>query len=207
MQPIAGEIDRVVSSLQQLVPIVCKRDFAENFESILASRSNKVVAFKRPVAWIFAGVAAAMALLVVSLHMFASGGGTPLVANTAGSGRPIVAGNEGRMSSKSIGAGSVAPEVAEVPASNGGISTEALHDQQTRPAMVRTLKGGVTDIRNISRQGKTSQVGAPKNEIASTIPIDQRGDDNVIALYDGEASSAEQLGMSTDEDGLYAIKL
>jgi type IV secretory pathway VirJ component len=43
---------------------------------------------------------------------------------------------------------------------------------------------------------------------APPVTLNQKGSsDDVVALYDGGQNPAEELGMATDEDGLYAIKL
>ena len=86
-------------------------------------------------------------------------------------------------------------------------SAKPAEQQHQAPAVVaqnqRTAPGG-------KQQSDATTVTAPADgtEIADAqISGIKKQNGNVVALYDGGANSAEELGITTDEDGLYAIKL
>jgi len=219
-----ADIGRIVVSLKNLPTLKPRRDVADNFEAVLAAKT-KVVAFKKRVAWGSMGIAAAAAMIAFALH----------VGPTSAPGAVTVGANQTGPSQVEIAATSPsAPEQIssgiQAQQNNGVQHTAASRPMETtanpstqkrdehakdnhslQPSVVRQAPPMVAQNQDVAAPGK--QITAPAADVAPTqiadaqvAPLKQQGE-NVIALYDGEANAAEELGITTDEDGLYAIKL
>jgi hypothetical protein len=245
--------------LRQLSTIKPHRDFAANFEEVLArSNSNKVVQFRKRVAWSSASIAAGLALIVLVLHAIPATGPSSLkVAAKQGDSRAIeVAANV-----QQLGAGSSitgveklaqtngqsvprsdkaqAPQVKDVASKPESANLQTADKESINkkpPAVIAYALGkkpavdskqadiplvahnyaltrsGGTDEAVISRDMRADDDTTPqtRGEIAA-VPASQvlkgASGGEVVALYNHGANPAEELGITTDEDGLYAIKL
>jgi hypothetical protein len=219
-----SEIERVVTSLQQLPPAVCQRDFAEDFENILAAKTG-VSRAGRPLLLRLAGMAAAIVLLVVSLHSF----------QTWQQAAPVVGSNSALLEPGRIAVNP--PALPSLPAPNDASDPAQVREQspQARPHR-QSLSGYLSQTvfsafhhhekaapsgSNITGQGKDADAHAVESSTAVASAngkgesnpgpadngVSKRGNDDLIAAWAGEPNPAEELGLATDEDGLYAIKL
>jgi anti-sigma factor RsiW len=222
-----ADIGRLAISLKALGTLAPKRDFADEFESILAKR-KKVVPFGRPILWVTAGIAAGFSLLLFAMHWL-----SPTAPN-------LVASSSSQIKSPSVLSAKTnepVPRIAQLPLATAG-SLEDAHDidQSVRPneikpregktssALVVSPKQSAAVIRHSELDAKATAHATPRpiqhangaqialapQAIGTSVSqsmINKVGSADVVALYDNESSIGEELGMSTDEDGLYAIKL
>ncbi len=96
------------------------------------------------------------------------------------------------------GIGSVNPRHATHPSPEQG-AVIARNDAKTG-IVSKGLSGSV------ERDTKIASTATPPLSVSDRV-ISKLGADDVVAVYDAESNPAEELGISTDEDGLYAIKL
>jgi anti-sigma factor RsiW len=231
-----ADIGRIAVSLKAFPAFSLHRDVAEEFDSILAER-KKVVPLKRSVVWITAGIAAGFALIVFAMqfahaplpsvvadatpsatapHMVRQRS-TPTApveiaqlptvavepdasAQTQASKTPTK--NVTRPSGLSSANGKSNASVITAHATNPSPdpSTVIAHNDTKTGIVIKGLSG------EVERDTKIASMTAPPLSVSDSV-INKLGADDVIAVYDAESNPAEELGMSTDEDGLYAIKL
>lgn len=125
---------------------------------------------------------------------------TQSAANVASSTPSIKVANNNMNSSPAKNASAL-----QVANSNAAAQQESI----ARQPVVNPLPGQVTANQTIAAtsgvSGRTTMNGRMNGK--GSLTLDMNGSEDLIALYDSDSSPAEELGLTTDEDGLYAIKL
>jgi len=217
------EIGRLVASLKGLAEVAPGRDIAEDFDALLADRDRRKGRVIRAYVWGSVGIAAACAVVFVAVRGLpgASPGGAvadrqlPVQADHLHQvGKPLsqdkreeLAQNRpdsraggtapGESSGRKRRASREEPELASTPAvpapeNKGGQASDlsGQHDWE------RMLANGIAEPAGPSQM--TSR--AEKQNSGMTV--------EVLALSEGEPNAiTEAIGLATDEDGLYAIKM
>jgi anti-sigma factor RsiW len=228
------DIGRIVVSLKSLPTLRPRTDVAANFEKILAAKT-KVVLLRKRVAWGSMGVAAAAAIIALAMHIGPAGapGAVTIGANQTAASKVQVATipattpvaltqesnqvqqSDAAQESKATTAGSTTPTVnaastqnaAERDANNvKGKATPDASGQSSKPSAVRVAPPMVAENQQAATPDKKQSVTPDDGEKIADAQVATKGE-GVVALYDSEANSAAELGITTDEDGLYAIKL
>ncbi|HEY9772261.1 MAG TPA: zf-HC2 domain-containing protein [Planktothrix sp.] len=211
-----GDINRIAISLRELPPIQPPYDLASRFDEILAKKT-RVVPFKRPIVW---GALSAVAAAAVALAFHFVPDSTPGVApnavatnttikhTTAIASKPVTAPTAPKTGAQQ----SKAPALTHTEVANA-LTAPANKPEKAVPAKqspaVAQLPPYDEEAASQHSAAVKSKAPAPAREIAQ-LPAVPGADSAApeIASYDPEQStSAEELGLSTDEDGLYAIKL
>lgn len=239
------EISAVASSLRSLPRLNPKLDVAANIEQLIAKKPRNV-ANRQPLVWGAAGIAAAVAAIVVGMNMqnAVNPGNATLTANSKSTQRTL---KESSQQPMEVAKG-VEPEVAS------GVGETDQPDQQLELATKDSSKRENSNTSDSSSR-KDSQSGEstgkpavdhnskrngkfnPHLEVADKTPTASPAggnttsgshldgsdrliassnsgagvvgaDANLVAVFDTEQRGVtEELGITTDEDGLYAIKL
>ncbi|HEY9788451.1 MAG TPA: zf-HC2 domain-containing protein [Candidatus Obscuribacterales bacterium] len=211
-----AEIDFVANSLRNLPRVAPRRDFAEGIEKLVAPQksSPKVVPLRKPtVIWTsLAAAAAAIALVVVA--------GRSLVAPPAAvvSVKPNEAPgikSDGRQESPQVGERLTV--VAEKSAANKRGPVDAAPQKSVPKGTKQKADRAPESVvaQNPARQTRTDEQGMPKTVAGQNPAVAQTGGNNMgpgsaegVAVYVFEGRPvSEELGITTDEDGLYALKL
>ncbi|HEY9717992.1 MAG TPA: zf-HC2 domain-containing protein [Trichormus sp.] len=225
------DIGRVVVSLKNMPTLRPRTDVAANFEKILAAKT-KVVLLRKRVAWGSMAVAAAAAIVAFAMHIGPAGapGAVTIGANqtaaskvevaTIPSGTPVQLSQESNQAQKGDAAQqskvTTPSNAATVKAASTqktdehgannvkGKTTPNASSQSSKPAAVRVAPPMVAE----NQQADKKQSVTPNDgEKIADAQVGSTKGETVVALYDSEANSAAELGITTDEDGLYAIKL
>ncbi len=180
------QIQLLVSSLKSLPKISAPRDFGADLEGLLAKKPVPRKTVVRPLVWGSIGIAAAVALVLVNL-------------GTADMRAPVSGPSMARIPS------TTSQEVAQ---QNAATPDQSEPGQESSREVIPSRRiNAIANSANSPQVKQTAQAGLrAQQELASG---DAAEDDvTYVALNDGEqASATEAMGISTDEDGLYAIKL
>ncbi len=242
------EISAVASSLRSLPRLNPKLDVAANIEQLIAKQPRKV-ANRQPLVWGAAGIAAAVAAIVVGTNMqnAVNPGNATLTANSKSTQHTLTdpVSSQQPMEVAKGAEPEVAPGVVETDqpdqqlelAAKGSSKREnsgASSESSSRKDSQRGESTGKPAVdHNLKRNGKFN----PHLEVADKTPtafpaggnttsgshLDGSdrliangnsgagvvgADANLVAVFDTEQRGVtEELGITTDEDGLYAIKL
>jgi hypothetical protein len=193
-----GDIGRIAASLREFKPVELPYDFANRFEEVLA-RKSRVVPFRRPVVW---GTIAAVAAAVLAFAFHAGPGGGPNVS-------PNTVASHQVLKPSTLVANNPDQPAVKPPHSAGIDQKKLVQPLANTDKHVRVV---VANAGAVAKHDATvkSQVPDPHKELAQVPAV--AGANSAapeIASYDPEhqQTTAEELGISTDEDGLYAIKL
>jgi anti-sigma factor RsiW len=228
------DIGRIVVSLKNLPTLRPRTDVAANFENILAAKT-KVVLFRKRVAWGSMAVAAAAAIVAFAMHIGPAGapGAVTISANQTAASKVEVAtmpaGTPVQLSQESNQAqqGDAAQKSKVTTPSNAatvkaastqktdeygannvkGKTASNASNQSSKPAVVRVAPPMVAENRQAASADKKQSVTSDDGAKIADAQVGSTKGETVVALYDSEANSAAELGITTDEDGLYAIKL
>lgn len=223
-----AEIARLVSSLRNLPQLKLERDIADSIPALIESRKRSRDNVLRPAAWLSVGVAAAAAVFLFVFRLPApqttvADQGTDAASrgSRAGGGKHpqpparAVAVNQAR---STVNAGE--PEAGhdeQLAARAGSAGREAGKTNGARlvASKTSTAAGAARSGAAIGGQGH-GQTANPDYQVASAPASLGAGNDDlsrsgyleVTALLDvGHSTITDEIGLSTDEDGLYAIKM
>lgn len=228
------ELDAVVAALKALPRFEPKVDYAANIERLISASPQRAKSTRKPVLWGVASVAAAIA--VFAFGMTKSGINlAPLTAsNTNNVKVDQVNSNKNEVEIANAPVEKTAP--TETPQGNVHSKEQTIEanqhnkknnsspEEQNKPSNENHKKNGrfnprleVASKPNVGGDSvptTASPTGAllAANEvplIASEPKIsDRASDSNIVAVYETDQKNVtEELGINTDEDGLYAIKL
>lgn len=189
-----SDIKRVVASLKSLPPVCLKRDMASEIELLVARRQKfKVVT---PVFWGSLAAAAAAVVMLVVLRVWSPVAKVPYITDA-----PAVSG------SRKPATGVVAQAPSSV--SERIKSKEHLHVPLIPKPGATSSVGGVHDQQSsLSKPDLVPQLAetsAPESTDSDSLAL---GSSTMAYLVGSEQTSiSEVLGLETDEDGLYAIKM
>ncbi len=214
-------VESVVKSLKTMPPVTLSKDFSLDIESLIkrseadtAKQSEVVTAKqpapvasnvvsiskKKPILWLAA--AAVVAMLMVATYFSTTGGGTPVVANRDGT-APLVKDEQ-----------QVAPEIAtqEKPlVADSDVTpsdvTPAVPDQSIASKPPVAANPPAKEVTH----SPAPVVAVKKNSPRPTVVhVDDLADNQALLAFselNEEGDLYDNSGISTDEDGLYAIKM
>ncbi len=202
-----ADIDRLVSSLKHLPRVGLKRDFSADLDSLLSRQTSGQVVFLQPKVWAPLSIAAAVILLVLTFKLSEQPGHNVVASRTA----PATVG------------GSQSHPVTASPQEQIA-HTAPLPDSQKSPSGTRqnSLESERPQVAHSKPEAGESPVipsskQAPQTTIAAQAPADEsveiesgsKSSENMeiaeVAYPNG--SFTEAVGIATDEDGLYDLKM
>lgn len=194
-------IDRVARSLKTLPQAELGRDLADDIVKLIGkSPKENVVPFQQRNKWIGFGVAAAAVALIAGVGtLMSQGGNGPSVADKV---PEQVAPNKG---TQDVVQQEVATQVPQ----------QVKQESPVQTPSVATVQQGETISAEKKQPELIAQQPAKNNsknalkvrmQSAATINYDDLSDDEAVVAFQ-EDSVFDQIGVSTDEDGLYAIKM
>lgn len=210
-------VESVVKSLKTLPAVTLSKDFSMDIESLIkrseaetakqqAPAETKVVPISRskPVLWLAA--AAVVVMLMVATYFGTTGGGVPIVAVGGGTSQPTVAKD-------------VTPQVPEAASQEKPL----IADSEVTPAIVppevnpdQPIVGeqpaAIGNHRVKEEISKPVAVAVKKTapQPVHVIHVDDLADNQALLAFselNEDENAYENSGISTDEDGLYAIKM
>jgi hypothetical protein len=216
-----ADIERVVATLKTLPRVGAPRDFSHDIDASLARpRPAKVISI-RPVVWGSLGAAAAAAVAVFVFKLAPGISPHGVVAHRSAPGTRAVSPHDktGSLQQQEIAAqepqqGATTP--SKQPEDSDSRSTIASGADEHQPDKVATVPPGAQQT---ATGGKTGTAERPAAE-PRTAPVysgsvvavddDPLGGEGaaLVAFAEGDQTSiTEAIGLETDEDGLYAIKM
>jgi len=200
-------VDEIASCLSRLPKAQLKRDIADNFQQILQERKTKqkdnVVAPKR--GFYIAAAAAAILLMVFA--------GRNIVQNAFN--QQTVATRDESLPTKPLVADQATPDQREIERKHPAANTIATGKEPLAVPSKDTSKQGLPEEAPKVVAKKVAPLVLEPDKQSNQTPVAEQpfvknqitqGRD-LVALYDDDNNLADDLGFSTDEDGLYAIKL
>lgn len=209
-----ADIEKIVGALKELPRLELKIDYADDLDKLLTkAQPAKVLAppaWKKPVVWqATITAAAAIALAIVAGQYFTGNNG--LIAQKPDPSK--VAHNQTANPAVNHSSNDVSQLAANNKTSDSEPVTEILGNQQP------INDGHLNNSNSLPASGNTSGANDTTTHIASNTAntsveesimgqASDDGPDAVIALVDSDQKTAsEAIGIETDEDGLYALKL
>lgn len=208
-----ADIDRVSVSLRNLPKLQAPRDFSMDIDKVIHEKS-KVVAFRKPLIWSSGAIAAA--LLVAFGMRFAGGGVNHAPVNIARTSQvPAVEVAQLPSQENSTKSGPV-EQASNSIKSASATQHSAKTTQEEKQHAGKVIKPRIEVAENQSASAakhemqpalvaEKPQTTSPANQPTAQ-SASQTGAHEYIA-FESVPSTAEEIGMSTDEDGLYALKL
>jgi anti-sigma factor RsiW len=207
-----NDIQKVVASLKAMPQLSAKKDFALDIEKAILASANATkpsgasseaaspkgnAVFFKPAVWASLGVAAAVALLLVAIRPAANNQPVTTADKTPALVEPRVTKEDTPVEK---------PLVAEQ------INVNAKHQSALpkEPKAVIASKPVPRVPYKESNQAVVAQKPAEENITAASVPsvLPVSAKNSLLALEDNDqANITEELGITTNEDGLYAIKL
>ena len=231
------EIEALKASLSSLPRRQMKFDLADNFDAVLSKQSpavsekpNNVVLLSRKRKWLVASASAAAVVLIAMAGSIISKGDQQQTAqsNLPEQAKTIAVqspGADGRRDAKNaaLDATQVGSHNEDFPPSQQEqIATSPVGSHENKGDLRKTAGAHLNeetqrlahgeDMEPVSQNNSKNSVVAKGENNQTIVPAsqsmqgDQAGSGELLALYEDDDSSSD-IGVSTDEDGLYAIKL
>jgi len=226
------EIVTLKATLSALPRRQMKFDLADNFDSVLAKQSpsgaessGSLVPFRSKRKWLVASASAAAVVVIAIAGAIVSKGDHPQVAqsNSSDQSRAVAVRGAGKTVSGDLRDGSALgqrdphddneqhekvatePEAGLTPKQSHKIAGAHLSNETQRLAQdAQTAPAAVGN--------SAEPVVAHEDSSKTVIPaaqslVNRAGSSELLALYEDDDGISSDIGVSTDEDGLYAIKL
>lgn len=201
-----ADIDRLVSSLKHLPRVGLSRDFSANLDNILSQPAQKQIILLQPKVWAPLSIAAAIILLVLTFKLVPQPGHNTVAVSTP---NKIVSPEKQN-------------EPAPASASQGQIASTPVFPDNKGQASQTKDNSAPTVKPQIARQDDNAikPMAAEKSaspEIASRMQVEEIpaiNNDNKVSenfeiaeVSNQNGSFMEAVGITTDEDGLYDLKM
>lgn len=219
-------VESVVKSLKSLPAATLSRDFSADIESLISrseadsakpvQTTEKVVSIskKKPMLWIAAAAAVVM-LMVVSYHGTTGGGNEPVVA-TGGAATQVKTAEkdvlpEAVTQEKPLVADSdVNPTESDANPNSSVDSPKAInqHESIANKPVSNTAEREETHLKAASSPAIATIKKTTPNQ-TGVVYVDDLSDNQALVAFSepNDDSDYDDFGISTDEDGLYAIKM
>jgi Putative zinc-finger len=225
------EVAAVAATLKALPTLSPKTDIAENIGLLIAAQPTAITAIRKPLAWSAFGIAAAAAGVIVvgnftmvNVKLTAQSGVNKSTYKqpqgaTKTQGIEVADAVDANASPRDSGANSVQQNKPEVGAPVQNVKpTNENHAKKNgkynpRVEVADRGTGGTDSVPGTaSDQIDQSQNSGDGEPVASNSKnggtTESVPDSNLVAVYETDQHNVtEELGITTDEDGLYAIKL
>ncbi|HEY9870843.1 MAG TPA: zf-HC2 domain-containing protein [Candidatus Obscuribacterales bacterium] len=216
-----ADIERVVSTLKTLPRVGAPRDFSQNIDAILARRHPAKVMSIRPVVWGSLGAAAAAAVAVFVFKLVPGISPAGVVAHRSVPGTRAASPYEKPDSAqqREIAAQGPQPGVTtppQQPEDSDSRSLLASGTQEKQPDKLATAPPGEQQAATGGKAGAADRPAAQQRTVpvysGAVVAVDEDplGGEGaaLVAFAEGDQTTiTEAIGLETDEDGLYAIKM
>jgi len=212
-------IEQVASVLNSLPKAQARRDFDVDIDLLLAKNAEikKVVPFKRPAVWILAAAAAAAVVLSITLRLGPSGQSTaPELAKLPPQGQsanPVVSPKQAppeQLANDQKPAAlerkprhSSSPEIASANKPPRGASSSGNEPRIANAGHPEHALRQPSALRTAALEPVVAEAPGSPPEDAKL----QLRDVEIASISGNDHNTTEAIGLETDEDGLYALKL
>lgn len=216
-----ADIERIVATLKTLPRVSSSRDFSQNIDSLLARRHPAKVISIQPLVWGWLGAVAAAAVAVFVFRLVPGISPHEVVARRAVPGTRAASPHEGPASAERQEIAAQGPKHAvttpsEQPADSESPWLIASGPERHQPERAAVAPPGERQAATAGESGAPDRPasGPPRAPVfsGSVVGVDDDllGGEGaaLVAFAEGDQTTiTEAIGLETDEDGLYAIKM